>query len=489
MIPHTYVNGVCSVCDDIFETTVDGVTYQVITETGADGKPVGKLVTISGNDVPQVAVAVTGTGDDFAEKNPDGKVTVQSKMTGSGSEQTFVVTGISENAFRGAAVTEIVVPATVTEVGTGAFGSATTITFIGTTIPSGIPGAISEAVTTVNVPEGAGDSYKAVLGESVTVVEIHIHTFGDWVTVTEATEDAEGVKERSCSCGYKETAKIEKLAHTIHVKGTGTRVEPTCEGKGSITYKCTKCGKVMEVAELAALGHKWDAGKVTKKATETQEGVKTYTCSVCGKTKTAAIPKTAAPPKKGDVVSDDKASAKFEVTDVKKKEVAYKAPANKKAKTVTIPATVKIGGVTYKVTKIADNAFKNNKTVTKVTIGSNIKAIGKNAFYKCTKLKTVSVGKNVTEIGANAFKGCSSLTSVTLGSKATKIGANAFNGCKKLKTIKITSTKLTSKTVAKNAFKGLTKATTIKVPKKKLSAYKKLFKQKGLSSKVKVIGY
>ena len=32
----------------------------------------------------------------------------------------------------------------------------------------------------------------------------------------------------------------------------------------------------------------------------------------------------------------------------------------------------------------------------------------------------------------------------------------------------------------------LTKATTIKVPKKKLSAYKKLFKQKGLSSKVKV---
>ena len=82
------------------------------------------------------------------------------------------------------------------------------------------------------------------------------------------------------------------------------------------------------------------------------------------------------------------------------------------------------------------------------------------------KLKTVKIGKNVT-----------------------KIGANAFSGCKKLKTIKITSTKLTSKTVSKNAFKGLTKATTIKVPKKKLSAYKKLFKQKGLSSKVKVKGY
>ena len=200
-------------------------------------------------------------------------------------------------------------------------------------------------------------------------------------------------------------------------------------------------------------------------------------------------PDTPEPPKKGDVVADDKTYVKVEVSDVKKKEVKYKEPANKKAKTVSIPATVKINGVTYKVTKIADNAFKNNKTITKVTVGSNIKTIGKNAFSGATKLKTVSIGKNVTDIGANAFKGCSSLTSVTLPSKATKIGANAFNGCKKLKTIKITSTKLSSKTVSKNAFKGLTKTTTIKVPKKKLSAYKKLFKQKGLSSKVKVIGY
>ena len=271
------------------------------------------------------------------------------------------------------------------------------------------------------------------------------------------------------------------------------------------------------MVELDATGHKWDGGKVTKEPTETAEGVKTYTCSVCGETKDEAIPKksgggsgepdtpqqpdtpqkpdtpqqpdTQEPPKKGDVVADDKASVTVEVTDVAKKEVEYKEPTDKKAKTVSILATVKIDGVTYKVTKVDDNAFKNNKTVTKVTVGSNIKTIGKNAFYKCTKLKTVKIGKNVTEIGANAFKGCSSLTSVTLGSKATKIGANAFSGCKKLKTIKITSTKLSSKTVSKNAFKGLTKATTIKVPKKKFSAYKKIFKQKGLSSKVKVKGY
>lgn len=148
-------------------------------------------------------------------------------------------------------------------------------------------------------------------------------------------------------------------------------------------------------------------------------------------------------PKKGDKVSDDKKTGSYIITSSEKKEVAYKAPANKNAKTITIPATIKVKGVTYKVTKIADNSFRNNKKITEITIGKNIVSIGKNAFY----------------------------------------------GCKKLKTITIRSKKLTSKTVSKNAFKGLTRITTIKVPKNKLTAYKKLLKKKGLSSKVKVKGY
>ncbi len=273
------------------------------------------------------------------------------------------------------------------------------------------------------------------------------HTFGEWVVTKQATEDEKGEKEKRCSCGYKITAEIEKLAHTIHVKDEGTRVEPTCEKNGSITYKCKKCGEVMEVVVLDAVGHNWDNGKVTKEATKTAEGIKTYTCTVCGKTKTQSIPKKKAGEekqlKKGDVVTDDKRAARVKVADVKKKEVEYKEPVKKKAKTVTIPATVKINGTTYKVTKISDNAFKGNKIVTRITVGKNIKSIGKNVFSGTTKLKTIT-----------------------------------------LKT-----TKLTQKTVSKNAFKGISKSATIKVPKKKLSAYKKLFKSKGLSSKVKVKGY
>ena len=155
---------------------------------------------------------------------------------------------------------------------------------------------------------------------------------------------------------------------------------------------------------------------------------------------------------------------KVTATDMDKKEVQYDAPASTKAKSVTIPKKVTVNKVEYKVTSIKTGAFKNNKYVTKIT-ASNVQNIGSKAFYGAKKLKTV-----------------------TLGKKVNKIGAYAFKNCKVLKTITIKSTKLTSKNVAKNAFKGIGNKTVIKVPKKKLKAYKKLFKSKGLSAKVKIKG-
>ena len=55
---------------------------------------------------------------------------------------------------------------------------------------------------------------------------------------------------------------------------------------------CSVCGvTVKQGTVIKATGHKWDSGKVTKEPTETAEGVKTFTCTVCGETRTEAIPK------------------------------------------------------------------------------------------------------------------------------------------------------------------------------------------------------
>lgn len=145
--------------------------------------------------------------------------------------------------------------------------------------------------------------------------------------------------------------------------------------------------------------------------------------------------------KKGDKVT--KAGNTYEVANASAKTVKYVKAENTKKSTVTVPSTVKITvngkSVTCKVVGIADNAFKNNKNLKEVTIGSNIKSIGK----------------------------------------------NAFSGCSKLRTIIIKSTSITK--IGKNAFKGVPKTTVIKVPKNKVKEYQKALKKAGFKGKVKAI--
>ena len=190
--------------------------------------------------------------------------------------------------------------------------------------------------------------------------------------------------------------------------------------------------------------------------------------------------------------------------------VTYKGTTDTAAKEVTVPDSVTVDGVTYKVTLIAKEAFKGNKTLEKATVGENIETVGDKAFAGCTNLKTIVIKESVKEIGNSAFEGCSKLSTITLGKNVEKVGNKAFANCKsltkiiipkstkkignyafkgnkKLKTIIVKTTKLTKKTVAKRAFSGVGNKVTIKVPKSKKKVYKKLFRKRGLSKKVKVI--
>lgn len=122
-------------------------------------------------------------------------------------------------------------------------------------------------------------------------------------------------------------------------------------------------------------------------------------------------------------------------------EVQYLAPVQK-TKKVTIPKMVTLAnGTIAKVTTIANNAFKNNKVLQEITIGSDV----------------------------------------------TTIGKNAFKNCKKLKTIIIKSKKL--KTLSKSALKGISAKVTIKVPASKYKEYKKLLRKSGLKKTVKIQKY
>lgn len=100
---------------------------------------------------------------------------------------------------------------------------------------------------------GYGDAFDIFI---VTVREApHTHAFGEWMVTTEATCTEPGIQTRECDCGKTERA------------------------------------------EIPATGHRWDDGKVTKEPTETSDGERTFTCTVCKMTKTEVV-------KAGEIVSE-----------------------------------------------------------------------------------------------------------------------------------------------------------------------------------------
>ncbi len=172
------------------------------------------------------------------------------------------------------------------------------------------------------------------LSSGKTVQATGNHTYGEWKTVTEATCVDAGEKKRTCSvCRYTETAEIginsdnhvntelqgdkeatcgddgytgdtvcldcgvtNETGTTIDATGDHTivideAVEPTCKTGLTEGSHCSVCGTVIEAQETipATFPHTYGDGVVTKQATCDEEGIMTYTCTVCGHEMTETI--------------------------------------------------------------------------------------------------------------------------------------------------------------------------------------------------------
>ena len=291
------------------------------------------------------------------------------------------------------------------------------------------------------------------------------HEWGEWQTTLAQTCTTDGKEERICSkCSKKEERTLKATGHKSETVGakaptckedgyTGDEVckvchetlnkgttipktdshewgkwtikrESTCTEKGEQSRKCTVCGEE-EIESLPLAKHTWDNGKVTKAPSYTKVGVKTWTCSECGKTKTTTLAKLPMPKAGTKVIVGGN---QYTVTKAGS-EVRF-SKANAKARAITVPSTIKAKAITYKVTSIGTNAFKNCKKLTKATIGANVKVIK----------------------------------------------AKAFNNCPKLKAVTIKTALLTKKTASKKCFSKVSKKMVIKVPRKVKKTYAKIFK-------------
>ena len=271
------------------------------------------------------------------------------------------------------------------------------------------------------------------------------------------------------------------------------KLQPTCSSKGvteymvTVTYEGVTGTATTELTDIPELEHSWDDGVVTVTPNTEHDGVITYTCSVCQIIRTEVLPKLqdannsgtkhpagntgitdtvsnnastgtagntanstnntetdtgAEDIQVGSVITEDSSDVKYKVITIgRNPAVECVRTTDKNLKNLVIPSSVTIDGVTYKVTAIADNAFKN-----------------------CKKLTTVRIGTNVS-----------------------RIGKRAFNGCKNLKSVKINSKKLTKKSIGTSAFKGISSKAVIKVPKSKLKTYKSYLKKSGVNGKKQTI--
>ena len=411
-------------------------------------------------------------------KLPEGLKTIGAgAFSGCSSLQTVTipaaVDAIGLTAFYACkSLTEIVIPKGVTKISNRCFYECDNLTSIV------LPGSI-EAIDVYAFREcykldtvlfcGTQAQWEAInidksndqLFKSTTTIQYHdiVKVDETLVTCTESGTEAY-YKCRICNKMFRtaevatdpqeisEPVVIPAFGHQFTVKNIAANYlasEATCKEPAHYYYLCEICNEpAKDMKDTYTVGsvkteHSWDSGKITTEPTTQAEGVKTYTCTICHATKTEAVAKLPAesekpqPEEQTGLKKGQKITVKGYTYKVKNaSEVIFMGVKNKKAKTITIPAKVKLNGKYYKVTELAAKSLKGVQAKT-IVIGSQVKVIGK----------------------------------------------SAMQNCKKLKTLKIKSTKL--KKVGKNAFRGVSKKAKVIVPKKMKSTYKKLLKGKGLN--------
>lgn len=225
------------------------------------------------------------------------------------------VTTIGERAFEGCkSLVTAPIPATVTELGASAFNGCVALTDV--TLPAGVAA----------IPDGCFQGCTALADMKLpgTVTRVGHNAFTGCTALGDVrcygappTVEPAGAAEHSFEptivtihynpdpvYGWTFDADGKWQGYTVSGKGaclhtgygtTENTVPATCGEAGRVDTICSNCGEVISTKEIPATGeHTWDNGTVTTEPTENEPGVRTFTCAVCGATKTAPIPATGA---------------------------------------------------------------------------------------------------------------------------------------------------------------------------------------------------
>lgn len=211
----------------------------------------------------------------------------------------------------------------------------------------------------------------------------HVHEWGKWSLIRMATASEEGLEERVCECGEKETNAFplgsEGLTYKLREK---TEDEIIITGLGTCTDTDLKIGTYIDGYRVV--------------------GITEYVFRDCKNIVSVTIP--------------------YGIQYISK--AAFRGCTS--LETVTMPDGV---------LQINADVFRDCTALKSINMPDTLKVIGGGAFQKCTSLESIRIPDNIEEIGMWAFMACSSLKSIKLPSSLKNLGNGVFYECYSLENV------------------------------------------------------
>ena len=130
---------------------------------------------------------------------------------------------------------------------------------------------------------------------------------------------------------------------------------------------------------------------------------------------------------------------------------------------ISIPDYVTHNGITYRVTGIGSEAFKNCASLVAIKLPSHLQFVESSAFAGCTALTSISLPNSVEKIGYSAFENCQSLSSFVVPNGVSEIGSRMLLGCSSISHLTLGEGLIN---VFSSAFANCKSLTSITIPKK-----------------------
>ena len=312
--------------------------------------------------------------------------------------------------------------------------------------------AVAATCETTGKTEGSHCSVCNTVIKAQTTVAALGHSWDGGKVAKAATCTAAGTKTYTCTRCKK--TRTETIAATGHKVVKDTAVAATCETTGKTEGShCSVCGTVLKAqTTVAALGHSWDGGKITKAATCTAAGTKTYTCTRCKKTRTETIAATGHKAvKDAAVAATCETTGKTEGSHCSVCNTVIKAQATvaalghswdggkiTKAATCTAAGTKTYTCTRCKKTRTETIAATGHKAVKDAAVAATCETAGKTEGSHCSVCNTVLKAQTTVAALGHSWDG----GKITKAATCTAAGTKTYTctRCKKTRTETIVAT-------------------------------------------------